>query len=129
MALLCVNALKRSRFCFLPIDVSRCFQVCMQTGHRVNQVSTVRSQVSCHRTAQVAVFRDFRHPVRPAGTGRPPPLPRSFVETPPSLHPPPVLKHHGHHFHTSAHLKGLPAAAVWMVLKPLQKLAAAILGR
>ncbi|XP_029683513.1 metalloendopeptidase OMA1, mitochondrial isoform X2 [Takifugu rubripes] len=128
MAFLCVNALKRSRFCFLPIDVSRCFQVRMQTGHRVNQVSTVRCQVSCHRTAKVAVIRDFRHTVR-SGTGRPPLLPRSFVETPPSLHSPPVLKHHGHHFHTSAHLKGLPAAAVWMVLKPLQKLAAAILGR
>lgn len=128
MAFLCVNALKRSRFCFLPIDVSRCFQVCMQTGHRVNQVSTVRSQVSCHRTAKAAVIRDFRQPVRP-GTGRPPLLPRSFVETPPSLHSAPVLKPHGQHFHTSAHLKGLPAAAVWMVLKPLQKLAAAILGR
>lgn len=98
----------------------------MQTGHRV---STVRSQVSCHGTAKVAVIRDFRHRVRPAGTGRPPLLPRSFVATPPSLHSPPVLKHHGSHFHTSAHLKGLPAAAVWMVLKPLQKLAAAILGR
>ncbi|CAF95203.1 unnamed protein product, partial [Tetraodon nigroviridis] len=33
------------------------------------------------------------------------------------------------HFHTSAHLEALPAAAVWLVLKPLQKLTAIILGR
>lgn len=33
------------------------------------------------------------------------------------------------HFHTSAPLKALPTPLIWMILKPLQKLAAIILGR
>ncbi|KAM9831616.1 metalloendopeptidase OMA1, mitochondrial [Neosynchiropus ocellatus] len=33
------------------------------------------------------------------------------------------------HFHTSSHNRALPAPLIWMVLKPLQKIAAIILGR
>ncbi|XP_068449143.1 metalloendopeptidase OMA1, mitochondrial [Clinocottus analis] len=35
----------------------------------------------------------------------------------------------GHRFHTSAPARALPAPLVWLLLKPLQKLAAIILGR
>lgn len=35
----------------------------------------------------------------------------------------------GHHFHTSAPVRALPAPLVWLLLKPLQKLVAIILGR
>lgn len=124
MVLLCVNVLKKSPFCFLPANLSRCFQVCKQAGHIVNKAHTV----SCHRTGSAVLVKDFGHLARSARTGAPL-WPCSLLKTGSSLQSAPALKHHGHHFHTSAHLKGLPAAAVWLVLKPLQKLAAIILGR
>ncbi|XP_013883286.1 metalloendopeptidase OMA1, mitochondrial [Austrofundulus limnaeus] len=41
----------------------------------------------------------------------------------------PVLAHRGRHLHTTAPKRALPAPLVWMVLKPLQKLLAVLLGR
>ncbi|XP_068175483.1 metalloendopeptidase OMA1, mitochondrial isoform X2 [Antennarius striatus] len=41
----------------------------------------------------------------------------------------PVLRQRGHHFHTSSPVRALPVSVLWMVLKPLQKLMAVILGR
>ncbi|XP_029939372.1 metalloendopeptidase OMA1, mitochondrial [Salarias fasciatus] len=41
----------------------------------------------------------------------------------------PVLTQYPQHFHTSAPLKALPMPFIWIILKPLQKLAAIILGR
>lgn len=124
MALLCVNVLKKSRFCFLPADLSRWIQVCKQAGHSVNKAHTV----SHHRTVSAVLAKDLGHLARSARTG-PPLLPCSFVKTGSCVQPAPALKHRGHHFHTSAPSKALPASAVWLVLKPLQKLAAIILGR
>lgn len=122
MVLVCVSVFKKRRFCFLPVNVLRCLQLCKHAGHNVN------NNVSCHRTVRAVWVKDTGHLSRLAGTG-PPLLPCSFLKTSSSLQSVPALKHRVHHFHTSAHLKGLPAAAVWLVLKPLQKLAAIILGR
>lgn len=41
----------------------------------------------------------------------------------------PVLTPCGHYFHTSARLRALPAPLIWMIIKPLQKIMAIILGR
>lgn len=41
----------------------------------------------------------------------------------------PVQRQWGHHFHTSTPMKALPAPLLWLVLKPLQKLLAILLGR
>lgn len=42
---------------------------------------------------------------------------------------PPVLTRCGHQIHTSAPRRAIPAPLVWLVLKPLQKIMAIILGR
>ncbi|XP_076583038.1 metalloendopeptidase OMA1, mitochondrial [Chaetodon auriga] len=125
MVLLCVNlCLRSSRFCSLPAHLTRYFRVWRPAERPLKKPHCVSSQISCHSASNSAHLRA-------APTG--PPLlggraPRRPLSTSP-LHPGPVLTQCGHHFHTSAPVRALPAPLLWLVLKPLQKLFAIILGR
>ncbi|XP_070765610.1 metalloendopeptidase OMA1, mitochondrial [Enoplosus armatus] len=126
MVSLCVHLLRNSRFCSLPAHLTRNFQVCKRAGHPLKKAPSVSSQISCRRATNSV---DFRAP--PAG----PPLLFSrkgrtvCFQISPTATSPPVLTQCGHHFHTSAPVRALPAPLLWLVLKPLQKLMAIILGR
>lgn len=129
MSSLCVHPLRKI------LLLTRSFQGCKQT---VKNTHTAFLQISCHRTTNSAVVtRPCRG--RRGITSRLPLLLWSnggrTDRLQISLHPPsaplsaPVRKHRGHHFHTSAPVNALPVAVVWLVVKPLQKLTAVILGR
>ncbi|KAM9358023.1 metalloendopeptidase OMA1, mitochondrial [Symphorus nematophorus] len=126
MVLLCVNLLRSSRFCSLPAHLTRNFQVCKQAGHPVRKPRRVSSQSSCPTTTNSGNFSatPTGPPLLSCSNGRA----VCFRVTSP-LHRGPVLTQCGHTFHTSAPVRALPAPLFWMVLKPLQKLAAIILGR
>lgn len=127
MALLCVHVLRGSRFCSLSAHLTRNFQVCKQAGHPVKKADwSLSSQSSCHtfdfRATRAGTLLSLQgkagtvcHQISPKITS---PLQSSSV-----------LMQHGYSFHTSAPVRALPAPLIWMLLKPLQKLLAIILGR
>ena len=127
MALLCVHVFRGSRFCSLSAHLTRNFEVRKQAGRPVKKAGwSVSSKSSCHTV-------NFRATL----TGPPPSLHsnarRVYHQISPKITSPPqsgpVLLQCGHYFHTSAPVRALPAPLIWMVLKPLQKLLAIILGR
>lgn len=134
MILLCVNFLRSSRFCSFPVRLTRNLHVCKQAeaGHPLGKKpQSVSSQVRCYSTTRSAHFSAA--PTGPSrslcGNGG-----TLFVRIKPkhpsSLNSGPVPSTQcGHHFHTSAPVRALPAPLLWLVLKPLQKLMAIILGR
>ncbi|KAM3620587.1 uncharacterized protein V6R79_025671 [Siganus canaliculatus] len=123
MTLLRLHMLRRSCFSPLPALLSRNLQISKQTGRHLQNPPSVSSQISCHRSTDCA-----RITTTPAGP------PHSFngrnlwmqISQPTCV---PDLTQRGRHFHTSAPVRALPAPLVWLVLKPLQKLFAIILGR
>ncbi|XP_042338616.1 metalloendopeptidase OMA1, mitochondrial [Plectropomus leopardus] len=120
--------LKSSRFCSLTLHLTRNFQVFKQAGHSVKKTNS--STISCHRTTNSVYYRDPQtaSPLLFCSNGR-----TTCFQTGPKtispLHTGRVLGLCGHHFHTSAPVRALPAPLIWMVLKPLQKVVAVILGR
>ncbi|XP_029988000.1 metalloendopeptidase OMA1, mitochondrial [Sphaeramia orbicularis] len=116
MALLCVHLVRRSHFCGLSAHVSRNFQV------HVNS-----SQVNLQRITNTVRFRTSpaKQPVLLLGNGRK----MYFRFSPQSPCPLPCGRVCSHLIHTSAPRRALPAPLIWMVLKPLQKVMAIILGR
>lgn len=140
MVLLCVNLLRRTRFCSLPAHLIRNLRVCKQVGHILKEPFTVSSQISCHRTTNSVHIRATRTgpPLLFCSNGRRTDCFQIGPQTTSGLHstksgdiirPVPVQTQCGHHFHTSAPVRALPAPVLWLVLKPLQKLMAIILGR
>ncbi|KAM7410313.1 hypothetical protein PAMA_001655 [Pampus argenteus] len=120
MASLCVRVLRVSRFCSLSAHLNRNFQVCRQVGRPVRKTGWyVSSQTSCH-TVHFTGPPSSLH--GNAGTV-------CYQMTRCPLQPGPVQIQCGHRFHTSAPVRALPAPFIWLVLKPLQKLLAMILGR
>ncbi|KAM9762313.1 metalloendopeptidase OMA1, mitochondrial isoform 1-T1 [Menidia menidia] len=84
-----------------------------------NTFQTSSVQLRAAATVSPALFRaNGRTVCFRVGTHSTVPAPRA-----------PALTRCGGHFHTSAPRKALPAPLIWMVLKPLQKLAAILLGR
>ncbi|XP_068581565.1 metalloendopeptidase OMA1, mitochondrial [Cebidichthys violaceus] len=129
MALLCV--LRSSCFSSPSAHLTRHFRVCCgHAGRPVQKTHYSRLSSQTHPTRPVH-FRDTSKSspllllnngrMACCQTGPKPPLP---VRSCPVL-----LGQCGHLFHTSAPAKALPVPLLWMVLKPLQKLAAIILGR
>ncbi|XP_040897224.1 metalloendopeptidase OMA1, mitochondrial [Toxotes jaculatrix] len=123
MVLLSVSLFRSSRFCSLSARVTRNVQVYKQAGCPPKKTHSVSSLTGCQRAAT------------PTG---PPVLIRNngptvcfqiSPKTTSPFHSGPVQAQCGHHFHTSAPLRALPAPFIWLVLKPLQKLVAIILGR
>ncbi|XP_029286381.1 metalloendopeptidase OMA1, mitochondrial [Cottoperca gobio] len=129
MVLCCVNILRSSRFCSLSAHLARNFQVCKQAGHHVKKTH-FSSHVSCHRTTKSVHLRETptAPPLLFCSNGRTACF-RINLKPTSALHSGPVLTQWGHHFHTSAPLRALPAPLIWLLLKPLQKLVAIILGR
>lgn len=127
MALLSLHFLKGSRLCSFSAHLTRNFQVRKLAGRSMRKPGwSVSSQSSCHHVYLGATPAGPRLSLHGnAGTV-------CYKTSPKITSPPqsgPVLVQWGHHFHTSAPVRALPAPLVWMVLKPLQKLLAIILGR
>ncbi|XP_069006687.1 metalloendopeptidase OMA1, mitochondrial isoform X1 [Embiotoca jacksoni] len=123
MALLC-GLLKRSRFPSFSSHLTRTF--CRQAARPAN---TASSHFSCHTRKQgCRRATPTGPPLLFCGNGRTAcvqvrsqttsPVPGGPVRTP-----------RAHRFHTSARLRALPVPLIWMVIKPLQKLLAVIVGR
>ncbi|KAA8589849.1 hypothetical protein FQN60_013214, partial [Etheostoma spectabile] len=127
---------------FLPLFLKNCrfslsahltlnSQVCRRAGHPAKKAHSVSCPLSCHRTTHFVHFRATPRaapPVSFRSNGRTPCFQISPKTTLP-LHPGPVLAQRGQLFHTSAPVRALPAPLVWLLLKPLQKITAIILGR
>ncbi|XP_037625941.1 metalloendopeptidase OMA1, mitochondrial [Sebastes umbrosus] len=114
----CFNLLRNSRFCFLSAHLTRNFH--RPAGH------PVKKKISCLRTTNS--FRDTPA-VSFCSNGR-----RTACLQIKPCPLPVLLSQCGHHggqlFHTSAPVRALPAAPLlWLLLKPLQKLMAMVLGR
>lgn len=126
MLFLCVNLLRTNGLCSLTAHLTRNLQGGKQAEHFLKKQLSVR----CQRTTNCAQVR-----------AAPPGSPTLFCYrggtdcfriSPPktsALHLSPLRTQCGHSIHTSAPVRAFPAPIVWLVLKPLQKLAAIILGR
>lgn len=122
MALLCINVLRGSRLCSISTHLTRNIQVCKEVRHLEKNTHRVSFQFSGKRATNTVDF-GAPAPVLHGNAGRVCPL----IPNPELLGP--LVYQCGHHFHTSAPVRVLPAPVIWIVLKPLQKLVAIILGR
>ncbi|KAG7228842.1 hypothetical protein INR49_008620 [Caranx melampygus] len=118
MVLISVSLLGNSRFCLLS---ARHGLVCKQAGLPLSKAQRVSSHF---RAVNSVHFRaaPSASPFSVCGHGR-------TVQSSSPLRSGSVQTQCGQQFHTSAHLRALPAPLIWMVLKPLQKVIAIILGR
>ncbi|XP_026161283.1 metalloendopeptidase OMA1, mitochondrial [Mastacembelus armatus] len=129
MAALYVHVLRSRRFWSLSVSLTRHVQLRHQVGRPLKETHRASSQTSCQTTNPVRVrATPAGPPVFFYGNGRTVCFQGSPKTTSP-LQPGPVPTQSGHRFHTSAPVRALPAPLIWMVLKPLQKLIAIILGR
>ncbi|XP_071343101.1 metalloendopeptidase OMA1, mitochondrial isoform X2 [Trachinotus anak] len=121
MVLLCVNLLRSSRFCF---HLTRHDQIYKHAGFALKKAQCVSSRISSQRATNSLYLRtsSTASPLLSCGNG----ATVCFQISPKTTS---AQSQCGHHFHTSAPLRALPAPLIWMVLKPLQKLVAIILGR
>uniref|UniRef100_A0A1A8HSM5 Metalloendopeptidase OMA1, mitochondrial n=3 Tax=Nothobranchius TaxID=28779 RepID=A0A1A8HSM5_NOTKU len=108
MALLCGNVLRTSRFAVR-------LQVSKQMTRQVRENRPVCSYVNFQTTSTHLKLIATRQSCGKAWTVCP-----QFG---------PHVIQGGHHIHTSVPRRALPVPLLWMVLKPLQKLAAILLGR
>lgn len=131
MVLLCVNLSRTGRFWSLSASLTRNLQVSKQAAHLQKKPNTVFSQVSCHRkTNSVHIGAISTRPsLLLCSNGRRTECFQITSQTSTALRVAPIQTQWGHHFHTSAPVRALPAAYLWLVFKPLQKLVAIILGR
>nr|XP_043899118.1 metalloendopeptidase OMA1, mitochondrial isoform X1 [Solea senegalensis] len=114
MVVFAVSLFRCSRFGSLSSHLTRTAFFSKQAVFPPKTTNTVSPHISCQKATTSLLFRK---PVLFFKNGPTPCLQIS-----------PKLQQSGH-FHTSASLKALPAPFIWLVLKPLQKLMAIILGR
>ncbi|XP_024273936.1 metalloendopeptidase OMA1, mitochondrial isoform X3 [Oncorhynchus tshawytscha] len=145
MELLCARLMRNQRRC-LPAYLSRSFQ----TSHCRQRQSTTRSTLPSTELYSTNTCGILRQPettnsvcqlqLRPSSSQRQlfssenvrtVLFPVGTLRPDPAVHCLPViwLSKHGQNFHTSAPHRALPAPLIWLVLKPLQKIVAIILGR
>ncbi|XP_053287395.1 metalloendopeptidase OMA1, mitochondrial [Pleuronectes platessa] len=111
----------------LPAHLSRLGLVGKQASR---PVSSGCSQISCHRAGSSLYLRPAPSPSPLRFRSNGPTLCLQFSpRTPSLLQPGPVHSRGGLQLHTSSPRRALPAPLLWLVLKPLQKLLAIILGR
>ncbi|XP_036971545.1 metalloendopeptidase OMA1, mitochondrial [Acanthopagrus latus] len=130
MVLLCVGLLRNSRLCSLSLYLPRNLPVCRRVGLPLKKLHSVSSQISCRGTTNSALLRATQtgSPLSFCASGRT----LCFQSSPrvtSLLHRPGRVLTQCGHFHTSTPVRALPAPFIWLVLKPLQKLLAIILGR
>ncbi|XP_056133419.1 metalloendopeptidase OMA1, mitochondrial [Lampris incognitus] len=137
MELVCVRYLRNNIFCAVSKHLTRGFQVYKHKGHAVKKrhlISTIdiSSSNSCQRTKSTVQlhFRKthFGRRLFPESSGTAY-FPFKSPQTIFIFRHAPVLMQCGYHFHSSGPLRALPAPLIWLVLKPLQKIMAVILGR
>ncbi|XP_060887982.1 metalloendopeptidase OMA1, mitochondrial [Labrus mixtus] len=109
MVLLSFSLIRSARFCSRPVNLTRSL--------------LQKPPIICKRATQ-SVYLRAAPPVSFYTNGR-----TVCLRTTSLLHPAPVLTRCRLHFHTSAHVRALPLPLLWLLLKPLQKLTAIILGR
>uniref|UniRef100_UPI0037E8DFE2 metalloendopeptidase OMA1, mitochondrial n=1 Tax=Semicossyphus pulcher TaxID=241346 RepID=UPI0037E8DFE2 len=114
MVLLCFNLFRGARFCARPAYLTR-------------NLHLKKPRITCNVTIDSVHLRAAK-PISPCSNGRTMCF-RISSRTNLLLHPGSVLTRCGLHFHTSAPVRALPGPLLWLVLKPLQKLMAIILGR
>nr|XP_046248837.1 metalloendopeptidase OMA1, mitochondrial isoform X2 [Scatophagus argus] len=131
MVLRFVNPLRGSRFCSFPARLTLNLHFCKQAGHPLKKPDFVSSQISCHRATDCVHSRatPTDPPLLLCSNRRTVCFHHISPQTRSPLHSGPVLTQCGHYFHTSAPVRALPAPVFWLVLKPLQKIMAIILGR
>ncbi|KAL4000259.1 cytochrome c oxidase subunit 6a [Sarotherodon galilaeus] len=113
MALLCGSLFRSSHFTLLSSHLIGNLRVCRravypQSSWRTTISTSVRLRASL--TGRTTSYQIYFKATAPLPCG-------------------PVLTPCGHCFHTSARLRALPAPLIWMIIKPLQKIMAIILGR
>ncbi|KAM4629452.1 metalloendopeptidase OMA1, mitochondrial [Polymixia lowei] len=136
MSLLCVR-LVRSLPVSFSAQVTRSFQVYKQAGHVAKKRQYV-SSIELSKNSRQRNTNTFQLHYKTTPCGRrlysyenartvyfPLKSPKPILP----FHYAPVLTQCGYQFHTSGPLRALPAPLIWLVLKPLQKLMAIILGR
>ena len=131
MALFCLRLNRSSCFYPLSAHLTSCFQVYKQGGHAWKTRPFLSSaQLSTKDRFQ----RATNTAILPLRTGI---LARTFLPLDKTAFLQAwrqakgvaVRTLWGHHIHTSRPLRALPAPLIWLLLKPLQKLLAVILGR
>ncbi|XP_056460530.1 metalloendopeptidase OMA1, mitochondrial isoform X2 [Gadus chalcogrammus] len=131
MALFCLRLNRSSCFYPLSAHLTSCFQVYKQGGHAWKTRPFLSSaQLSTKNRFQRATNKAIL-PLRTAIFARTF-LPRdktAFLQAWRQAKGVAVRTLWGHHIHTSRPLRALPAPLIWLLLKPLQKLLAVILGR
>ncbi|KAM4548237.1 metalloendopeptidase OMA1, mitochondrial [Odontesthes bonariensis] len=128
MSLLCRSVLRNSRLSPLNVHLARNFLICKQAGSPAKKTCSVSSFINFQTSsAQLSATATGAH-VLFGGNGRTVCFHIGANLTLPVCCAP-ALTRCGHYFHTSAPKKALPAPLILMVLKPLQKLAAILLGR
>uniref|UniRef100_A0A1A7X1B5 Metalloendopeptidase OMA1, mitochondrial n=2 Tax=Iconisemion striatum TaxID=60296 RepID=A0A1A7X1B5_9TELE len=115
MALLCGNILRNSRFA-VRLHVARNLHLSEQMTCRVREIRSVCSYVNFQTTSTYLRLFATRQLCGKAWTVCPQICPHVLIQC-------------GHHIHTSDPRRALPVPLIWMVLKPLQKLVAILLGR
>lgn len=132
MVLICFNLFRSRRLFSLPAHLTRDLRVCQQAGCPLKRPHTVSCQISCQRTANRVRATTTGPPLLACSGGRWAYGLKIGPRTGSALHSAPVRTQcpvSGHRFHTSAPARALPLVYLWLVLKPLQKLMAIILGR
>ncbi|CAJ1060109.1 metalloendopeptidase OMA1%2C mitochondrial isoform X1 [Xyrichtys novacula] len=114
MGLFCYNLLRSTHLCF-------------RSAHLVQNLNLSKTLIRCNKNTDPLHLR-AASPASLFLNGRTV-LFRFRSRTTSLLDPGPVLTRCGLHFHTSAPVRALPGPLLWMVLKPLQKLVAIVLGR
>lgn len=126
MSFLWVNLLRTNGLCSLTAHLTRNLHGGKQAEHFLRKQLGVRCQrtTNCAKVRAASAGSTTLFCYR-GGTG-------CFRVSPSktsALHLSSLWTQCGNHIHTSAPVRAFPAPVVWLVLKPLQKLAAVILGR
>lgn len=131
MVLLSVNLLRGGRFCSVSAHLTRNLLVRHRVGPVPKKSLLVSSQTGCLRTANTADLRTASTAplLSFCSNGKGTNCFRISPQTSPVPRTAYFRTQFGHPFHTSAPVRAIPAAGVWILLKPLQKIMAVILGR
>uniref|UniRef100_A0A3B5LHH7 Metalloendopeptidase OMA1, mitochondrial n=1 Tax=Xiphophorus couchianus TaxID=32473 RepID=A0A3B5LHH7_9TELE len=117
MAFLCGNLLRNTSSFYFHMNLTRHFQLCKRADFPLKKEKTPFSVCSPKISSNLRVCAT-RQSFPICGNVRTACSRIGSVQT-----------QWGHHFHTSSSRRALPAPLLWMVLKPLQKLLAILLGR
>ncbi|XP_012721900.2 metalloendopeptidase OMA1, mitochondrial [Fundulus heteroclitus] len=124
MALLCSNFLRNSCSFYFNLNLTRNFRLCKRAGFPLKKDAfPVCPHVNLKKISDNSRVCAIRRSFLPCGNVRTA-CSRTACSRTAS-----VQTQRGRHFHTSTPMRALPAPLLWLILKPLQKLLAILLGR